>query len=86
MMTKRTFKMMMNKLPAGEYRLDADGMWNIYQMICPKSYKDTSKIDNRMRYHAFVIMFDEHKYGFECMFNGDIHYVGTNDLSFLVVK
>lgn len=86
MMTKRIFKSMMNKLQPGEYRLDAYGMWSLYQDICPKTYKDTSKFENKMRYMNFCMMFEEHKYGFEYIFKGHIRYVGTNDLSFLVVE
>lgn len=86
MMTERIFKSMMNKIPAGEYKVDGYGLWSLYQNICPKTYKDTSKFENQMRYYDFCRMFDEAKYGFEYRFKGRIRYVGTNDLDFLVVE
>lgn len=83
-MTKRIFKSMMNRLPAGEY--DAHDLWNLYQEICPKSYKDTSKWQNKIRFDQFAIFFEESKYGLVYMFDGKIKYVGTNDLHMLVVS
>ena len=82
-MTERIFKSMMSRLPSGEYNVK--DLWDIYKIICPKSYKDTSKYENQMRWLAFICMFDERKYGFEYMFNGKIRYIGTNDLDILVV-
>ena len=82
-MTERIFKSMMNRLPYGEYNVkDLNG---IYKIICPKSYKDTSKYKNKMRWLSFICMFNERKYGFEYMFNNKIRYIGTNDLDILIV-
>ena len=86
MMTERIFKSMMNKLKSGEYNLDAYGKWELYNEICPNSYKDISKFENKMRWNDFWNMFEDHKYGFEYKFNGRIRYVGTNNLNFLVVE
>lgn len=83
-MTERIFKSMMNKIPAGEYNVS--DLSEIYNMICPKSYRDTSKYENRMRWLSFICMFDEKKYGFEYMFNQKIRYIGTNDLDYFVVE
>lgn len=83
-MTERIFKSMMNKLQAGEY--DVNNLWEIYKEICPKTYKDTSRYENKMRYLQFVCMFDKMKHGFEYMFENRIRYVGTNDLHMLVVE
>ncbi len=85
-MTERIFKSMMNRIPEGEYYVDAYGRYEIYKMICPKSYRDTSKLENNIRYYEFMIMFDELKYGFEYMFKGKIRYLGTNNLNTLIVK
>lgn len=82
-MTERTFKRMMNEIPTGEYPANA---WDIYTMICPKSYRDMNKWENQSRRMAFVKMFIDAKYGFEYMFNGKIRYIGTNDLDTLIVK
>ena len=82
-MTERVFKSIMKKIPAGEYRVS--DMWSIYEMICPKTYKDTTTWENKMRFQQFCIMFDQYKYAFEHMFNGKIRYIGTNDLDFFVV-
>lgn len=86
MMTDRIFKSMMNRIPAGEYKVDEYGLWCLYQKISPKTYKDTSKWENRIRYYDFCRLFDEGKYGFEYRFKGRIRYVGTNNLNFLVVE
>ena len=82
-MTERIFKNMMNRLPAGEY--DANDLYTIYMMVCPKSYKDFSKYENTMRCNSFIHMFEEKKYGFEYLFNQKIRYIGTNDLHTLIV-
>lgn len=83
MMTKRIFKSMMNKLSEGEYNANA---YEIYDIVCPKSYKNMNITDNRIRQTAFVCMFEECKYGFEYMFNNKIRYIGTNDLNFVSVS
>ena len=82
-MTERIFKSYMKKLPKGEY--NTNDLWSIYLLICPKSYRDTSKYENNMRFWNFVHMFEEKKYGFEYMFK-NIHYIGTNDLNTLIVE
>lgn len=82
-MNIRTFKRLMNKLPAGEYRANA---WDIYEKVCEKSYRDMRKWENEERRMMFVKMFIEQKYGFEYMFNGKIRYIGTNDLDTIIVK
>ena len=82
-MTERTFKSIMNRIPAGEYPANA---WDIYAMACPKSYQDMNKWKNYSRRMAFVAMFIERKRGFEYMFSGKIRYIGTNDLDTLIVK
>lgn len=83
-MTERIFKSMMNRLEPGEY--NTRNLWYLYQEICPKSYRDTSKWENSIRFNQFGCMFEEKKYGFEYMFKGRIRYIGTNDLSILVVE
>lgn len=75
---------MMRKIPAGEYR--TTDLWDIYQMVSPKTYRDTSKWQNQLRFWGFCTMFEECKYAFEYMFDGKIHYVGTNDLNYFVVE
>jgi len=82
-MTERIFKSYMNKLPKGEY--DASDLFALYMIICPKSYADTSKFENNMRFWSFVEMFEAKKYGFVYMF-GNIEYIGTNDLHTLMVR
>ena len=82
-MTERIFKSYMKKLPKGEY--NANDLWSIYLLICPKSYQDVSKHENNIRFYNFVHMFEEKKYGFEYMFE-NIHYIGTNDLHTLIVE
>lgn len=82
-MTERIFKAYMKRLPKGEY--DANDLWNIYLLICPKSYRDISKYENNMRFLNFVHMFEEKKHGFIYMF-GNIEYIGTNDLHTLMVR
>lgn len=82
-MTDRIFRAMMNKIPSGEY--DANDLFSLYMIICPKSYIDMSKYKNKMRYFLFASMFDEKKYSFEYMFNGKVRYIGTNDLHILTV-
>lgn len=80
-MTDRVFNSMMKKIPSGEYSVDAYGLWMLYQFICPKSCRQ-----DKIRYFEFCKMFDERKYGFEYRFCGNIRYVGTNDLNYIVVK
>lgn len=83
-MTERIFKTMLRKLEKGEYSID--DISSLYDMIVPKSYKDTSKFENKMRYFDFCRMFDEKKYALEYMFNGKIRYIGTNNLNYIVVE
>lgn len=83
MMTRRIFKSMMNNLPNGEYIANAS---DIYKIVCPKSYRNKNIIDNRIREIGFICMFEEHKYGFEYMFNGKIRYIGTNDMNIIIVQ
>lgn len=83
-MTDRIFKTMLNRLPAGEY--DASDLYSIYMEICPKSYRDISRYENNMRCIQFFNMFEEKKFGLEYMFDGRIHYIGTNDLHTLIVE
>lgn len=82
-MTERIFKSMMKKIPSGEYKADPR---EIYNMICPKSYRDMTKWDNVNRRIGFEKMFYEKKYGFEYMFKEKIRYIGTNDLDTLIVE
>lgn len=85
-MTERIFNSMMKKIPSGEYTVDSYGLYVLYLMISPKTYRDTSKFENKMRFIEFCRMFDECKYGLEYSTDGNIRYIGTNDLDFIAVK
>lgn len=83
-MTDRAFKMMMNRLPAGEY--NANDLWALYLLVCTEKQKDISKYENNIRFWDFVHTFEEKKFGFEYMFKQKIRYIGTNDLHTLMVS
>lgn len=85
-MTDRVFKMMLNRIPVGEY--NTNDLFSLYLIICTDKQKDTSKYKNNMRFWEFVHIFEECKYGLEYwkFKNTKMHYIGTNDLHTLIVE
>lgn len=82
-MTEKIFKSWMKRLPAGQYPVCSA---EIFNLVCPKSYRDLSKPENLQRQFDFMTMFVKKKYAFEYMFNGKIRLVKCLDLEYLVVE
>lgn len=79
----------LNRLPAGEYTADAEALFldtaisqNDYSVnpITGDRYANLSKVV------PFSVAFEEAKHGLEYATKGKIRYIGTNDLSTLVVS
>ena len=82
-MTEKIFKSWMKRLPAGQYCANA---YDIFDRVCPKSYRNLGRADNLQRQDDFVTMFIKKRAAFEYIFDGKIRYVKCLDLEYLVVE
>lgn len=92
-LTERKFKMMLNRIPAGEYYFDA---YDLFTLAAPASAFRVNYMGERvlnlrdwriyqMRM-AFVQRISDVRYGLEYFTKGRMSYIDTEDLNTLLVK
>lgn len=78
----------LNRLPAGEYAADAEALF-LETAVSRNDYTVNPITGERCailsKVVPFSIAFDESKHGLEYASKGKIRYIGTNDLSTLVI-
>lgn len=78
----------LNRLPAGEYTADAEKLF-LATAVAKSDYTENPITGDRYatlsKVVPFSVAFEEAKYGIEYASKGKIRYIGTNDLSTLVI-